>query len=177
MENFMDTVKRYPGWIAGGVLALVVLIYLMSRGSSSGATGIVAYGPSDTVVVAGAQTEAARIAANAATAQAQLALEALQDSNETEITLNAQNTATAAAIVGSNNAATITINEQNTKAATDINAAQVAGTVTMAQSHDTTEITLANINAWTENANMNAQVWLRDAEMNIEAWKSGVARV
>lgn len=74
MERFMDLVRKYPLWIAGAVLAVVLLIWLSSRDTASGpqVSAITSFGPSDASVNANAQVQIAQMgyvaqgAANAA---------------------------------------------------------------------------------------------------------------
>lgn len=139
-SRFFEIVKRHPMWIVGGVIAVVILIWLMSRGGGS-STAVVTIGPSDAQVQASAAERIAQITTNAETVQAQLGLEKNAQDVATAIALagiqkdmSANDNATAAGIVTSNNAAAIQINQQN-----------VTGATTVAQSTLNTQLAMANL--------------------------------
>jgi hypothetical protein len=62
-DRFVDLVARYPLWIFGGVVAVVLLIWFSSSGSSSegGLPTVVSVGPSDQTIAANAMIEATRL--------------------------------------------------------------------------------------------------------------------
>lgn len=141
MERFSHIFAKYPYYIVGGVVVVVGLIYLMSRGGSTGgSTGgqIVSYGPSDTVVVAGAQTEMARINANANTAQAQYNSELQSKLAGIYADMNIDNNKTAVSIKSIDAGTSLAgfsaakyINDSNNGAAVAMTQATVAGDVAM----------------------------------------------
>lgn len=78
MERFIDIVKRYPLWIAGGVVALIFVFWLSSRGSGGESVPtITSFGPSDASVNANAQVQIAQMGFNAQGASNAAALEAM----------------------------------------------------------------------------------------------------
>lgn len=129
MDRFIGVFKSHPMWIVGGVIGVVILIWLMTRGGSTSGGGIVSYGPSDAVVMSNAATEKARIEANAGTAQAQLAAELQGKLADVQAAITMNTNATAAQISTSQDAAAIHINDANVKGAVDINAATINGTI------------------------------------------------
>lgn len=68
MGRFFELVMKYPLYIFGGVVALLLLFWYMGSGGSSAQQGsvILQTGPSDTAVAANAMVEAERIKAAAA---------------------------------------------------------------------------------------------------------------
>lgn len=143
-DNFMGTVKRHPGFVIGGVIGLVVLIYLFTRSSGSQQMGVVSVGPSDATVNANAAITAAQIAqqANANTNMtavqlAQIGAEAQDKANQianqnsvalatigagAAVAINDTNAATAAHINDTNAGAAMHINDTNAQTAEAINA-------------------------------------------------------
>jgi hypothetical protein len=132
MERFVEIFKRHPWGIAGAILAVVVLIWYFSRGSSTPQMAVYSSGPTDAQVQGAYALQAAQISANAATAQAQLQNEQVANDNATAVTINAQNTGAATAINSTNASAAVQINQQNVTGATAINQAQANAAVTMA---------------------------------------------
>lgn len=124
MERFSEIFKHHPLWIILGVGAMVVFIWLFTRGKSSSNPTIVSYGPSDAVVQANAQKEMVTAQTNAATVQAQL-------NTDAAVKLASINAGAATGIAQASSAAAVTINQQNTKTSEDVALAQIAGTVGM----------------------------------------------
>lgn len=127
MDRFIEIFKRHPWWIVGGVLAVVVLIWLFSSGGSKTETAVVNVGASDALIAASAAERVEQIRTNAATVQGQLALEKAKNDNETAIAIMgiqsgvlANDNQTALGIVASNNSAAIQINSQNVVGATTL---------------------------------------------------------
>lgn len=179
-QRFMHIAKTHTMWIVGGVIAVVLLIYLMSRGSGSSGGGIVAYGPSDTVVLANAQKEIALLNANAATAQAQLANEKSVDDNQAAIKLNEQNVGAATAIVASNNAAAVMINDKNVVGATQINAqnTDAAKAIAAIQANTAAQIAGFNTDLAIHELNVNKEVALNDNSVKeaIMRWGGSITK-
>lgn len=61
-DRFVSLITRYPLWIFGGVMAVVLLVWFSSGSSgSNGSPTIVSVGPSDQTVAANAMIEATRL--------------------------------------------------------------------------------------------------------------------
>ena len=125
-QRFGEIFRRHPLWIVGGVIALVILIWLMMRGGSTPQMAVYSSGPTDAQVQGAYALQAAQINANAATAQAQLSNEATANNNATALALNAQNTNVANLINSQNSAAAVAINANSNSAAIQINGQNVA---------------------------------------------------
>lgn len=65
MERFIDLIKRYPLWILGGVVALVLIFWYAGSGGDNSQPVIVSTGPSDMTVAQNAETERVRLALQA----------------------------------------------------------------------------------------------------------------
>lgn len=131
MHRFMEIFKRHPWWIVGGVVAVVILIWLMTRGSGGTQTAVVSLGPSDTQIAANAAVQKAQIETNAETVQAQIDLEKNEQNNTTAVAL----AGVSSGINSNNNAAALALAQTNAGAAVQINAANVAGATTIAQAN------------------------------------------
>jgi hypothetical protein len=126
MERFVQIFKEHPWWIVGGVLTVVVLIWLFS-GSGKTETAVVNVGASDALIAATAAERVAQIQTNAATVQGQLENERAKIDNAAAIEIAGiqagvigSNNSTALGIVNSNNTAAIQINSQNVGGAVDL---------------------------------------------------------
>lgn len=159
-HKFGEIFAKYPWYIAGGVIGVVIVIWLLSRGSGSTVQpgGIVAYGPSDTQIAAGAAVEAARIEANAATAQAQfngdlqLKLAPIlagvnADNNKTAVDLTTITTGSSLAITNSNNAAAVTMNGKTMDSNVQIAKYGYDASQSAAQAQSAAQLELARIAA------------------------------
>lgn len=127
MNRFVEIFKRHPWWIVGGIIGVVILIWIMTRGGGKTQTAVVNVGPSDAQVQASAAERIAQITTNAETVQAQIGLEQNKQENEAAVALagissemNANNNSTALGVVNSNNSAAIQINTANVAGAKDM---------------------------------------------------------
>lgn len=156
-DRFLHIAAKYPLYIAGGVLATVILIWFLSRGSGNSnqvSGGIVAYGPSDTVVVANAQIEQARINANAGTAQAQYAKELQTSLANIYADMNIDNNKTTIGIKSLDSGVAIHaidaskyITDSNNAAAVQMTTTTVAGDVAMNKQDNDASVTAAQASA------------------------------
>lgn len=143
MERFVEIFKRHPWGIAGAILAVVVLIWYFSRGSSTPQMAVYSSGPTDAQVQGAYALQAAQISANAATAQAQLQNEQVANDNATAVTINAQNTGAATTINAQNTGAATAINSTNASAAVQINQQNVTGATAINQAQANAAVTMA----------------------------------